>query len=221
MLCGNAAVKSGNIRLTVALLLASTVAVTLWPPTVKVTVPSLCKTWALIVSVWVRVNRLGTTWILVIWTEAARGGGGVNQGSITFALPGVTPVTVPVNAAGQATATLTLPSGLPPGSYPLTVSYADKIDGHVDFAASSSTVPLTVNPPSPLQAALTIAIDTAALLLQSDTAALAQLAMFDQVFLNQSLPTNASDLLAQILAELPYAGALAGLAIQAGIAFAP
>jgi hypothetical protein len=148
-------------------------------------------------------------------------GGAVNQGSVTFALPGVTPVTVPVNAAGQATATLTLPSGFAPGSYPHTASYADKIDGHVDFAASSSTVPLTVNPPSQGQSALTITIDTAALLLQSDMAALMQLAMIDQVFLDQSLPTNAADLLTQILHELPYAGFLAGLAIQAGMTFAP
>src|SRR6516225_877361 len=107
--------------------------------------------------------------------------GSDSSGMVTFALPGVTPVTVPVNAAGQATATLTLPSGFAPGSYPLTASYADKINGHVDFAASSGTAPLTVNPPSQVQAALTIAIDTAALLLQSDMAALVQLAMIDEV----------------------------------------
>jgi len=76
-------------------------------------------------------------------------------------------------------------------------------------------------PPSQVQSALTITIDTAALLLQSDTAALAQLALIDEVFLDQSLPTNASDLLTQILHELPYAGLLAGLAIQAGSSFAP
>jgi hypothetical protein len=154
-------------------------------------------------------------------TVSSSNGGGVNQGSITFALPGVTPVTVAVNTAGQATALLTLPSGIAPGSYPLTASYADAIDGHVDFAASSSTVPLTVNPPAPVPSALTIAIDTAALLLQSDMVALMQLAMIDQVFLDQSLPTTASDLLTQILHELPYAGFLAGLAIQAGMTFAP
>jgi hypothetical protein len=116
---------------------------------------------------------------------------------------------------------LTLPSGFAPGSYPLTASYADAIDGHVDFAASSGTVPLTVHPPSPSQSALTIALDTAALLLQSDMAALMQLAMLDEVLLDQSLPTTASDLLTQILHELPYAGFLAGLAIQAGSSFAP
>jgi hypothetical protein len=64
-----------------------------------------------------------------------------------------------------------------------------------------------------VQSALTIVIDMAALLLQSDTAALAQLALIDQVFLHQSLPTTAADLLTQILHELPYAGNLAGLAI--------
>jgi hypothetical protein len=72
-----------------------------------------------------------------------------------------------------------------------------------------------------VQSALTIAIDTAALLLQSDTAALVQLAMIDQVFLDLSLPTNASDLLTQILDECSYAGFLAGLVIQAGMIFAP
>jgi hypothetical protein len=159
--------------------------------------------------------------VTVSVTVNSSNGGVVNQGTVTFALPGVTPVTVAVNAAGRATATLTLPSGLAPGSYPLTVSYADAIDGHVDFAASSSTVPLTVNPPSPLQAALTITIDTAALLLQRDTAALAQLALIDEVFLDQSLPPNASGLLTQILHELPYAEFLAGLVIQAGMTFTP
>jgi hypothetical protein len=74
--------------------------------------------------------------------------------------------------------------------------------------------------PSQAQSALTIALDTAALLLQSDMAALMQLAMIDQVLLDQSLPTNASDLLNQILHELPHAGFLAGLAIQAGNSFA-
>jgi hypothetical protein len=159
--------------------------------------------------------------VTVSATVSSSNGGVVNQGSVTFSLPGVTPVTVAVNAAGQATATLTLPSGLAPGSYTLTASYADKIDGHVDFAASRATSPLADNPPSPSQSALTIALDTAALLLQSDMAALVQLAMIDQVFLDQSLPTNASDLLAQILDELPYAEFLAGLAIQAGMTFAP
>jgi hypothetical protein len=52
-------------------------------------------------------------------------------------------------------------------------------------------------------------------------AALVQLAMIDQVFLDQSLPTTASDLLTQILDELPYAEFLAGLAIQAGMTFTP
>jgi hypothetical protein len=163
---------------------------------------------------------LGQT-VTVSATVSSRNGGGVNQGGVTFSLPGVTPVTVAVDATGQATATLTLPSGLAPGSYPLTASYADAINGHVDFASSSGTAPLMVNPPAPVQSALTIAIDTAALLLQSDMAALVQLAMIDQVFLDQSLPTNASDLLTQILDELSYAGFLAGLAIQAGMTFAP
>jgi hypothetical protein len=148
-------------------------------------------------------------------------GGAVNQGTITFSLPGVTPVTVAVNAAGQATATLTLPSGFAPGSYTLTASYADAINGHVDFAAGSGTAPLAVNAPAPVQSALTIALDTAALLLQSDAAALLELAMIDQLFFDQSLPTNASDLLNQILAELPYAGFLAELALQAGMTFTP
>jgi hypothetical protein len=51
-------------------------------------------------------------------------------------------------------------------------------------------------------------------------AALMQLAMIDQLFLDQSLPMMAADLLTQILHELPYAGFLAGLAIQAGSFFA-
>src|SRR5262249_17891697 len=53
---------------------------------------------------------------------SSRNGGVVNQGSVTFSLPGVTPVTVAVNAAGQATAMLTLPPGFAPGRYPLTAS---------------------------------------------------------------------------------------------------
>jgi hypothetical protein len=159
--------------------------------------------------------------VTVSATVSSRNGGVVNQGHVTFALPGVTPVTVPVDATGQATAMLTLPWGFAPGSYMLTASYADAIDGHVDFASISGTVTLTVNPPAPVQSALTIALDTAALLLQSDMAALMQLALLDQVFLDQSLPATASGLLTQILDEWSYAGFLAGLSIQAGMTFAP
>jgi hypothetical protein len=167
----------------------------------------------------VTASFLGQT-VAVSATVSSRNGGVVNQGTVTFSLPGVTPVTVPVDGTGQATALLSLPSGFAPGSYTLTASYADKINGHVDFAASSGAAPLTVNPPSQVQASLTIAIDTAALLLQGDMAALAQLAMIDQLLLNQSLPMMAADLLTQIVHELPYAGLLAGLAIQAGSSFA-
>jgi hypothetical protein len=44
-----------------------------------------------------------------------------------------------------------------------------------------------------------------------------QLAILDQVLLDQSLPRMAADLLTQLMEELPNAGFLAGLAMQADL----
>lgn len=75
-------------------------------------------------------------------------GGTVNEGVVTFTLPGIAPVTVGVNSTGQARATLHLPPGFSIGSYLVTGTYVDtfNINGSVSFASSSGTATLTIVP---------------------------------------------------------------------------
>ncbi len=79
----------------------------------------------------------------------------MNEGSLTFTLPGVPSLTVGVNGAGEASATLQLPPGFALGGYPLTARYADSsnANGTTDFASSSGATLLTV---APLPTAVTI-----------------------------------------------------------------
>src|SRR5579883_274677 len=76
MLCGSSTLSNGTVRVTVALPLASTEAVTFWPPTAKATLPPLCETLTLMVSVAVKANGLGVTEMVVNWIDAATAGGG-------------------------------------------------------------------------------------------------------------------------------------------------
>jgi hypothetical protein len=75
-------------------------------------------------------------------------GGIVNEGVVTFTLPGIAPVTVGVNSTGLATATLHLPPNFSIGSYLVTGTYVDtvNVNGNVSFASSSGTATLTVVP---------------------------------------------------------------------------
>jgi len=160
--------------------------------------------------------------------------GPVNSGTVTVLLNGSSLGTGTVSN-GSSTITLTIPAGQALGSYSLTETYS----GDANLSSSTANGTLTVNAvpspspspsptpspspspsPSPLQAALTIAIDTAALLLQSDAPALAQLAQLAQVFLHQPLPMGTGALIASIQANIQYADGLAISALEGGIAFA-
>ncbi len=70
---------------------------------------------------------------------------------------------------------------------------------------------------SPLQAAIEIAIDTAAILLQGNVSGEMTLQIASQVFLNKPLP---SDLLGDLLAHIPAADGLALAGIVVGIDYA-
>src|SRR5215472_14086033 len=83
MLCGKITAKKGRSRVTVALPLASTAALTLWPSRVNVTVPPLApETWTLMVS----IGSPGTPgrglseMLLNVTEEFIRGGGGGGAG---------------------------------------------------------------------------------------------------------------------------------------------
>jgi hypothetical protein len=148
---------------------------------------------------------------------------------------------------GKTIVELSLPAGLAAGSYTLTELYTDS-SGH--FAANSATGTLTINPisspsrspklnptpspsagPSPsaspslsgpptaMEAYLEIAIDVAALLLQGNSMGLSGLFDLSEALLQKPL-TPASDLLGEILVDLPYAGDMAFSAVQLGMAFA-
>jgi hypothetical protein len=80
----------------------------------------------------------------------------------------------------------------------------------------TATAPTTAAP-SPLQAALELMIDTAAILLQGNTGAQLQLQFLSRTFLGQPLPTN---LLSDLRAHIAPADGLALPAIIAGIQFA-
>jgi hypothetical protein len=136
-------------------------------------------------------------------------------------------------SAGTATVSLTIPAGLSVGTYALTEAYTDSSQ---QFASTSASGTLTVEPntspspspspspaPSPppteFQAALTIAIDVAAFLVQGNSFALVQLSQLSEQFLQKPL-TPASQLISEIFTDLPYAGALGMSAVSLGISLA-
>jgi hypothetical protein len=73
-------------------------------------------------------------------------GGPVNEGSVTFAVAGLT-ATAPVSG-GAASAVVTLPAGLAAGRYAVTASYADPANasGVANFLASGQASALIVGP---------------------------------------------------------------------------
>jgi len=75
----------------------------------------------------------------------------------------------------------------------------------------------TTTAQSPLQAALALAIDTAAIFLQGNAGALLQLQFLSRTFLKQPLPTN---LLSDLRAHIAPADGLAIPALIAGVQFA-
>ena len=146
--------------------------------------------------------------------------GTVNSGTVTVLLNGVAVGSAAVSN-GSATVTLTIPAGQAVGSYTLTEKYS----GDANHNSSTANGTLTVNeapPPQPttLEAALAIAIDTAALLLQGNPSALAQLATLSHVFLGIDLPSGQSALIAAIQANVNFADGLVASALQAGASYA-
>ncbi len=140
-------------------------------------------------------------------------------------------------SAGQTIVMLAIPGGLPVGTYTLTETYTDSSQ---EFASNSASGTLTIHPssspspspsptpnpspsPSPpptqFQAAFTIAVDVAALLLQGNPFGLAVVSQFSQQFIQKPLPP-ASELMSEIFADFSFAGGLAPGAVQLGFSLA-
>jgi hypothetical protein len=83
---------------------------------------------------------------ITLQATVTSGGAAVGEGSVTFNVGSLPPVLAKVNSAGMATATVTLPSGLAAGQYPITASYADALNGNglTNFGPASGTASLTV-----------------------------------------------------------------------------
>ncbi len=81
---------------------------------------------------------------------AAANGSPVNEGYVSFGMPGTNLTATADVIDGTATATLTLPAGFDAGAYSLTASYADpnNANGVSNYSASTlaSVASLTVNP---------------------------------------------------------------------------
>ena len=136
------------------------------------------------------------------------------------------------SSAGTATVALTIPGGLTTGTYTLTEAYTDssqqfssnRASGTLTISPSSSLSPSPSpshspspsSPPTEFQAALTIALDVAAYFDLGNSSALGQLSQLSEEFLQKPL-TPASHLIAEVFADLPYAGGLAASAVQLGI----
>jgi hypothetical protein len=71
---------------------------------------------------------------------------------------------------------------------------------------------------SPLQLTLEVALDTAALLVQSNPTVSLELEGFSEMFLGQSLP-QPSDLLSTILSDLSVSGSAGLMGLQLGLNF--
>jgi hypothetical protein len=76
------------------------------------------------------------------------GGVPIGEGTVTFAVVGLRPVTAAVNSSGTALATVTLPAGFPAGDYAVSASYADSSNANnsLNWSASSSTGTLHLEP---------------------------------------------------------------------------
>jgi hypothetical protein len=88
----------------------------------------------------------GTQQVTLSASVTSATGGTVNEGSVTFSIGGLTPVSAAVDGAGHATTTITLPAGFAVGNYPITASYADAANANkaFNFAPSGGTNTLTV-----------------------------------------------------------------------------
>jgi hypothetical protein len=87
-----------------------------------------------------------TTQQVTLTATVTSTGGVVSEGNVTFTVAGHT-ATVAVNAAGQASTTLTLPAGFAAGAYTISASYDDipSSSGTVLFASGQGSGTLTVN----------------------------------------------------------------------------
>jgi hypothetical protein len=84
--------------------------------------------------------------VTVTATMSSPNGGTVNEGSVTFSMPGLSSVTGQVDKTGTATAQLSLPAGFAAGSYTVSANYSDGLNanGIVNFTASNTTAALNV-----------------------------------------------------------------------------
>src|SRR5581483_4135649 len=116
------------------------------------------------------------------------------------------------------------------GTHPLITATLTDASGNTSAFSNGVTIssppPPSSTPPSsstptlsPLQEALEVALNTAALLLQGNATALIQLDFFSMMFLGQSLPP-ASELLSTILSDLSVSGSAGLIGLQLGINFA-
>src|SRR5262249_42325548 len=88
------------------------------------------------------VFNASSTQVVTLTAQLPRAQGGtVNEGTVTFPLGGLPPVTATVNGSGAATASLTLPAGLPGGTYTIIASYIDSLG---NFPGNTGTGALTV-----------------------------------------------------------------------------
>jgi hypothetical protein len=168
----------------------------------------------------------GKTNIVVLVNSSA---GTVNEGTVTIRLAnggtssliGSAPV-----MGGYAHVPVSIPSNLSAGSYQLIETYSDST-GH--FNGSSALGTLTVNPvppPSPLpppsslspqEAAVQVAIDAAALVLQDQPLALIELEALSYLFLRVTVPGTIPDLLAAIQSLYPDTGGMGLAAFYSGL----
>jgi hypothetical protein len=84
--------------------------------------------------------------VTVTATMTSPNGGTVNEGSVTFSMPGLSSVIGQVDKTGTATAQLTLPANFAAGNYTLSANYSDGLNanGIVNFTASNTTAALNV-----------------------------------------------------------------------------
>ncbi len=138
----------------------------------------------------------------------------VNQGTVTFTVMGngqqVGSSVSGTVSNGHASATFTLPANTAGGTYTIQASYANPYqgpgNGQFNNASGSATLAIS-SPPSQIEAAFTIALDMAELVLEANG-------------INQAGPLVFQPpmaLLEQILANLSYAGSLELTALRVGI----
>jgi hypothetical protein len=101
-----------------------------------------------VTNVSTQVNPTNSQQVTLSATVTSSNGGTVNEGSVTFTVGNLTPVSGSVNSSGMASATLMLPAGFSVGNYSISASYADVLNVNQldNFAASSGSGTLSIVP---------------------------------------------------------------------------